>query len=237
MAQIAEDYVSPSVRWGVLKQDYPEAVAEFSEMTGTELGIPAKFGGDDHYCVAQILLRPTDESPIVGYKPFSDAKSNKNDHPSDAWNILCTKALGRALKRAGYADTAGEMKLIVQYKQRNAEHDAIRGGSSPDSPDVDHEHIVEGLTEKIGVEAMEATGYNDGLLGVDKWESDEEMNEAHTELKEMVNKLPPGYADSAREAHQKLNGRQWPIMKVSQYNAIFNTVTNLHAEAVAEMGE
>ena len=234
MAQIAEDYVSPSVRWGVLKQDYPEAIAEFSEMTGTELGIPAKFGGDDHYCVAQILLRPTDESPIVGYKPFSDAKSNKNDHPSDAWNILCTKALGRALKRAGYADTAGEMKLIVQYKQRNAEHDAIRGGSSPDA---DHEHIVEGLTEKIGSPEFAVTIENHEVVASDEWESDERMNEAHTELKEMVNKLPPGYADSAREAHQKLNGRQWPIMKVSQYNAIFNTVTNLHAEALAEMEE
>ncbi len=234
MAQIAEDYVSPSVRWGVLKQDYPEAIAEFSEMTGTELGIPAKFGGDDHYCVAQILLRPTDESPIVGYKPFSDAKSNKNDHPSDAWNILCTKALGRALKRAGYADTAGEMKLIVQYKQRNAEHDAIRGGSSPDA---DHEYIVEGLTEKIGSPEFAVTIENHEVVASDEWESDERMNEAHTELKEMVNKLPPGYADSAREAHQKLNGRQWPIMKVSQYNAIFNTVTNLHAEALAEMEE
>ena len=231
MAQIADDYVSPSVRWGVLKQDYPEAVAEFSEMTGIELGIPSKFGGDDHYCVAQILLRPTDESPIIGYKPFSDAKSNKNDHPSDAWNILCTKALGRALKRAGYADTAGEMKLIVQYKQRNAEHDAIRGGSPSDSPDVDHEHIVEGLTEKVG------SSHHTVHVHVDDWESEEEMNKAHAELKEKVNQLPPGYADSAREAHQKLNGRQWPIMKVSQYNAIFNTVTNLHAEALAEMEE
>jgi hypothetical protein len=234
MAQIAEDYVSPSVRWGVLKQDYPEAVAEFSETTGIELGIPAKFGGEDQYCVAQILLRPTDESPIVGYKPFSDAKSNKNDHPSDAWNILCTKALGRALKRAGYADTAGEMKLIVQYKQRNAEHYAIRGGSSPD---VDHEHVVEGLTEKLGVEAMEVTGDIGGLPTTDDWHSDDEMNKCHAELKEMVSGLPPGYADSAREAHQKLNGRQWPILKVSQWNSIFNTVAALHAEAAAEMAE
>ena len=105
MPQIAEDYVSPSVRWGLLKQDYPDAVVEFTHSLGVDIGIPENFGGKDEYCVAQILLRPTDELPIVGYKPVSDARSNKNDHPSDAWNVLCTKALGRAVKRAGYDDT------------------------------------------------------------------------------------------------------------------------------------
>ena len=54
---IAEDYVSPSVRWGLLKQDYPQAVVEFSYCKGSEIGIPPKFGGDEEYCVASILLR------------------------------------------------------------------------------------------------------------------------------------------------------------------------------------
>ena len=40
MAQIAEDYVSPSVRWGLLKQDYPQAIVEFTHATGAEIGIP-----------------------------------------------------------------------------------------------------------------------------------------------------------------------------------------------------
>ena len=123
---IAEDYVSPSVRWGLLKQDYPQAVVEFSHCKGSEIGIPPKFGGDEEYCVASILLRPNDQFPITGYKPFSDAQTRKGDHSSDAWNVLCTKALGRALKRAGYADTASEMRVLVQYKQRLAEHEAIK---------------------------------------------------------------------------------------------------------------
>ena len=98
---------------------------------------------------------------------------------------------------------------------------------------------MEGLTEKVGVEAMEAAApaADDKVVHSDDWESAEAMARAHVELKDMVNGLPPGYADSAREAHQKLNGRQWPILKVSQWNSIFNTVTHLHAEAVAEMGE
>tara|TARA_Y100001949_G_scaffold174831_1_gene183178 strand:+ start:508 stop:1290 length:783 start_codon:yes stop_codon:yes gene_type:complete len=255
MAQIAEDYVSPSVRWGVLKQDYPEAVAEFSEMTGAELGIPEKFGGKDDYCVAQILLRPTDELPIVGYKPLSDAKSNKNDHPSDAWNVLCTKALGRALKRAGYADTAGEMKLIVTYKQRLAEHDAIRSGDeaqvandSVPMPKTPEPSILPppentnpiaspagAVTEvQADPEPVPVKAAPEPLVESDDWTDDDAMKKAHAELKLRVTSLPEDYAERARQAHEKLNKRQWPILKVSQFNAVYNIVESLHAEAVAD---
>ena len=179
MVQIAEDYVSPSVRWGVLKQDYPEAIAEFSSCTGAEIGIPEKFGGVEEYCVAQILLRPTDEMPIIGYKPFSDAKQNKNDHASDAWNTLCTKALGRALKRAGYADTASEMKLVVTYKQRLAEHDAIRTGDDqtiseePPIPDtetkrnsVDSSESSQVIADNFGFSMVAVFSFLTGILAL-----------------------------------------------------------------------
>tara|TARA_B100001250_G_scaffold151566_2_gene130008 strand:+ start:15423 stop:16184 length:762 start_codon:yes stop_codon:yes gene_type:complete len=245
MVQIAEDYVSPSVRWGVLKQDYPEAIAEFSSCTGAEIGIPEKFGGVEEYCVAQILLRPTDEMPIIGYKPFSDAKQNKNDHASDAWNTLCTKALGRALKRAGYADTASEMKLVVTYKQRLAEHDAIRTGDDqtiseePPIPDTETKRNSVDSSESSQVIADNFEPVAEPAVVVDEpsdeWESDGAMNVSHTELKTRVNALPEGYADRAREAHQKLNGRQWPIVSVSQFNAVLNIVEALHTEAEEEM--
>ncbi len=251
MVQIAEDYVSPSVRWGVLKQDYPEAIAEFSSCTGAEIGIPEKFGGAEEYCVAQILLRPTDEMPIIGYKPFSDAKQNKNDHASDAWNTLCTKALGRALKRAGYADTASEMKLVVTYKQRLAEHDAIRTTSDisddlEESPtlaqnDTSQRRTAPSESSQVIADNFEPVAEPVAEPAVvvdepsDEWESDEAMNASHTDLKTRVNALPEGYADRAREAHQKLNGRQWPIVSVSQFNAVLNIVEALHTEAEEEM--
>lgn len=249
MVQIAEDYVSPSVRWGVLKQDHPEAVVEFSSCTGAEIGIPEKFGGAEEYCVAQILLRPTDDMPIIGYKPFSDAKQNKNDHASDAWNTLCTKALGRALKRAGYADTASEMKLVVTYKQRLAEHDAIRTTSdisddsegSPTLAQNDTSQKRTALSEASQVIADNFEPVEEPPVAEvvdepsDDWESDEVMNASHIDLKTRVNALPEGYADRAREAHQKLNGRQWPIVSISQFNAVLNIVEALHTEAEEEM--
>lgn len=227
MAQIAEDYVSPSVRWGICKQDHPDAVVEFSQRLGTEIGVPENFGGKDQYCVAQITLRPNDPDVVIGYKPVSDARSGKGDHPSDAWNVLCTKALGRALKRAGYADTAGEMRIIVQYKQRNAEQDATRGG-------IEVVPVVTAAPVHTSPLAKEADAEIEKFLAEaeaeDVWDSDEERDEAHVALKATVVALPPEYADKARESHEKLNGRLWPMTSVAQFNTLKNFIASLHLE-------
>jgi hypothetical protein len=237
MAQIAEDYVSPSVRWGICKQDYPDAVVEFSQRLGAEIGIPENFGGKDQYCVAQITLRLGDPDVVIGYKPISDARSGKGDHPSDAWNVLCTKALGRALKRAGYADTSGEMRVMVQYKQRNAEQDATRGGietppAVATSPMVtiapgDLSHTSPLVTE-VKDEELEAIIAE--VEVADVWGSPAESEAQHALLKAKVLTLPTEYADRARESHEKLNGRQWPMDSVAQFNTLQNFIDSLHLE-------
>ena len=240
MAQIAEDYVSPSVRWGILKQDFPQAVVEFSHCIGSLIGIPDNFGGKDEYCVAQILLRPDDELPVTGYKPVSDARTNKGDHPSDGWNVLCTKALGRALKRAGYADTASEMKLVVQYKQRLAEHDAIGSG---DNSHVGHDTQGSLAVSVADISETQATGDSvpivisaeslpeeEELEFDDSWDTVEHCNESHVSLKEKLGKLPDNLVEQAREEHQRLTGRQWPMESVSQFNALWSYVEDLEVE-------
>ena len=229
MAQIAEDYVSPSVRWGILKQDYPDAVVEFTQRLGTEIGIPENFGGKDQYCVAQITLRPSDPDVVMGYKPISDARSGKGDHASDAWNVLCTKAMGRALKRAGYADTAGEMRVLVQYKQRLAEQDATRGGVEAPMPVITAAPVHESpLVTEVEDEEFDAVIAE--VEVADTWDSDEERDEAHVALKATVVALPAEYADKARDSHEKLNGRQWPMTSVAQFNTLKNFVASLHLE-------
>ena len=229
---IAEDYVSPSVRWGILKQDYPQAVVEFSHCKGSEIGIPPKFGGDEEYCVASILLRPTDQLPITGYKPFSDAQTRKGDHSSDAWNVLCTKALGRALKRAGYADTASEMRVLVQYKQRLAEHEAIKFDSVGDvvaqpQPQVQEEDPVAKEIEEA-IEQLDLT---------DVWKDNQERDEAHAYLKGRVAQLDSYYQEKAREVHKGINNREWPIESVSQYNFLLNAVESLWSQQEEEVEE
>jgi len=228
MAQIAEDYVSPSVRWGICKQDYPDAVVEFSQRLGTEIGIPENFGGEDQYCVAQITLRPNDPDVVMGYKPISDARSGKGDHASDAWNVLCTKAMGRALKRAGYADTAGEMRVLVQYKQRLAEQDATRGGVEAPVPVAAPVPVQNNPLVKDSDPEFEEFLAEEGE-DADTWDSDEERDKEHAALKSAVIALPDeALADKARAEHDKLNGRQWPMDSVAQFNTLKNFVGSLH---------
>ena len=229
---IAEDYVSPSVRWGLLKQDYPQAVVEFSHCKGSEIGIPPKFGGDEEYCVASILLRPTDQLPITGYKPFSDAQTRKGDHSSDAWNVLCTKALGRALKRAGYADTDSEMRVLVQYKQRLAEHEAIKFDTvgevvtEPQPQAQEEDPIAQEIEE--AVEQLDLT---------DVWPNNQERDEAHAHLKGRVAQLDSYYQEKAREVHKGINNREWPLESVSQFNFLLNAVESLWSQQEEEVEE
>ena len=42
--------------------------------------------------------------------------------------------------------------------------------------------------------------------------------------------LPVEYADRARDSHEKLNGRQWPMTSVAQFNTLKNFIASLHLE-------
>ena len=64
----------------------------------------------------------------------------------------------------------------------------------------------------------------------DTWDSDEERDEAHVALKATVVALPVEYADRARDSHEKLNGRQWPMTSVAQFNTLKNFIASLHLE-------
>ena len=247
MPNIAEDYVSPSLRWGIFKQDHPEASVEFHAATGKELGIPKTFGGDEEYCVATIHRHLGDASPIVAYKPVADAKQNRGDHPSDAWNVLCTKALGRALKRAGYPDTTEDLRVFVLYKQRLAEHEAIRGGIAPEpvaelgAPEPaaldmsgaypPMETKVETDAEAIVIDAEEVTVEEAATVKEgDEWENLWIMEESHETLKGLVAEMEDDFQNRARTAHESLNGRAWPITSVSQFNTLLAQIKALHAE-------
>ncbi len=232
MAQIAENYVSPSLRWGIFKEDHPDASVEFHAAPGTELGIPENFGGSEQYCVATIFKHPGDPSPIVGYKPVSDATGGRGDHLSDGWNILCTKALGRALKRGGYPDTTDDLRVFVQYKKRMAEHSAIRHGVEAPAelvpaPEAETEEVE---TEDI-VDIEEVTEEEAATIdAADSWPDLFTQEEAHDALKSMVSEMSDEYQDKARAVHDKINGRVWPMTSRSQYNAVYAAVATISDE-------
>lgn len=121
MAEMREGYASPGLRWGLLLEDHPNASVEFTSGTASEYGVPGQYGGDKPVCVATIDFG-SDRPAITAYKVVPD----RGD--PDQWNLLCTKTLGRALKRAGYPDDMPSLRALVLWRQRNAEVDAIEGG-------------------------------------------------------------------------------------------------------------
>lgn len=112
-------------------EDHPGAVCSFELKPGSDLGIPPQFGGDQPYCVATITFpAETGKPPVKGWKAAQSERANSSDHPSDVWLKLTTKALGRALKRAGYPGDTKELKALVLWRQRDAEITAITAGTA-----------------------------------------------------------------------------------------------------------
>lgn len=122
MADMKDGYASPGLRWGLLLEDHPSAEVTFTEGKASDFDVPERWGGDKAVCVATITGLSGDRKPVTAYKV-----ADKVGDP-DAWNLLCTKTLGRALKRAGYPDDMPSLRALVLWRQRNAEVDAIEGG-------------------------------------------------------------------------------------------------------------
>lgn len=124
--QISETYSSPALRWALLLEDLPGSDYDFALSRGGPLGIPEEFGGDGQFCVATITYpSATGRAATVAWKPVP-ARGSPDD-----WNVLCTKTLGRALKRAGYPDSLPDLKALVLWRHRNAEVAAIGNGAAP----------------------------------------------------------------------------------------------------------
>lgn len=123
---IDEQYASPGLRWGLLQDDYPGATNEFRLVTAD--GIPGghPFARDDERFVLCTITFPegTGKSPAYGWKPLSEAR--KSDDESYA--ALRTKALGRAIKDAGYPDKLPDLKALTIWRKRTAEVAALAAG-------------------------------------------------------------------------------------------------------------
>ena len=123
MPQISESYASPGLRLGLLLEDHPDATYTFRMVSGDEIGVPASYGGAKQFCLCRIEFG-AGRAAVEAWKPVADKGT------PDEWNILCTKTLGRALKRAGYPDDLHDLKALVLWRQRDAEIAAIRGGAA-----------------------------------------------------------------------------------------------------------
>lgn len=127
---IPESYASPGQRLGLFRADHPNAPQpEFTLVRGSDVpkaGIPKKFGADAEFCMCTLAYGPEEGiQPVIGYKEISDAR--KQD--AAAWRVLCVKAMGRALKDAGYPADLFELEDVQKWRLRNAKVAATLAGT------------------------------------------------------------------------------------------------------------
>jgi hypothetical protein len=201
---IQEDYLSTSVRWALFKADFPDGHIEFSDGSPQDIGIPESFSKKgERLCIATLTRFPGDQDPVVAFKSQYDAKTND----TDAWHVLCSKAMGRALKKAGYPDTMGDLKTLMQFRKAN------RGETETKSAEVSSTatQTVAGVSITQPVVKMESKE-RPARQSVD-WGSDDEQKVAHDSFKVRCADLTDDERAELRSHHEKLNGKMWPMSR------------------------
>lgn len=214
-----DDYISTSLRWAMFKADWPDATVEFSEGTAGDAGIPSSFHKkDEKVCIATITRFVGDKRPMIGYKTLSDARSRD----TDSWNVLCSKAMGRALKKAGYPDNMNDLKVWMRFREAT-------GSATPAAPkqvqQVETKSVVAGvaLTQpQLPIESKEQP-VKKPLMD---WPNEIEREEAHRLFKQSCSDLSPDDLETLRDAHDKLNNRAWPMPK-AELNTLIITLEGI----------
>jgi hypothetical protein len=190
MGQISESYASPGLRLGLLLEDHPDATYEFRLATGDEIGVPEEYGGSKKFCVCTITLGLGRD--ISAWKPVSG-----NGTP-DEWNVLCTKTLGRALKRAGYPDDLHDLKALVLWRQREAEIAAIKAGSLP--LDVPRANAIAALPSADPMQAaLDQAGVSDAEMVTE--EDGNPVEDVSEEVAAQISELEYGLSDKDRKVY------------------------------------
>lgn len=217
-----DDYISTSLRWSMFKADWPDATVEFSEGTAADAGIPASFSKkDEKVCIATVV-RFKGDTPFIGYKSFADAKGRD----TDAWNVLCSKAMGRALKKAGSPDNMNDLKVLMRFRESIGTAKKNESQVKNANMAVETKSVVAGqaLTQPtLPIESKEQP-----VKPMFDWRSESERDEAHRLFKQTCGDLTPDELETLRESHDKLNNRQWPMAK-SELNNLIITMQGIRA--------
>jgi hypothetical protein len=206
----------------MFKADWPDATVEFSEGTTADAGIPASFSKkDEKVCIATVV-RFKNDTPFIGYKSFADAKGRD----TDAWNVLCSKAMGRALKKAGSPDNMNDLKVLMKFRESIGTAKKNEAQAKNASVAVETKTVVAGqsLTQPtLPIESKEQP-----IKPIFDWRSESERDEAHRLFKQTSGDLTPDELELLRESHDKLNNRQWPMAK-SELNNLIITMQGIRA--------
>ena len=212
-----EDYLSTSIRWAMFKSDWPDATVEFSEGKASDVGIPQGFSKQGELlCIAKLSRFAGDTQVVTTYKSQNDVRGSKD---TDSWHALCSKAMGRALKKAGYPDTQKDLKMLMDFRSvGDSSRTTTIVASQPNNSATSKKSVVAGnvvVHNSPVIESKENPRPRDT-----SWKSDDEMDNAHATFKAMVSDLQPEQRDALRDHHDKLNGKKWPMEKGDLNNMI-----------------
>jgi hypothetical protein len=214
---IADDYLSTSLRWSLFKADWPEGAIEFHEASAEDLEIPKSFRKDgEMICVATLTRFPNDPTPIVAFKSESSVDTKSRD--TDGWHSLTSKAMGRALKKAGYPDRMADLKVLMNFRKSiNPQPETIINNVV--QPEVKSQTAtIAGVQVETPVPVIE-NKERPSKPNKD-WATDIERDEAHRNFKIRLNDLSEVEVEKVRQQHEKLNKRAWPMPKADLNNLI-----------------
>lgn len=127
---IAPGYASPGLRLSLYLEDHPDAeqpAYDIRRLADVDPTIPEDWGGDQEVVVC--TLRRPGVADVVAWRETYETKKNGETKAvirrPDVLVALQTKALGRALKKAGYPDHLPDLKAMMLWRQRNAENSLI----------------------------------------------------------------------------------------------------------------
>jgi len=228
-----DDYISTSLRWSMFKADWPDATVEFSEGVASDAGVPASFSKkDEKVCIATVT-RFAGDTPFVGYKSVSDAKGRD----TDAWNVLCSKAMGRALKKAGSPDNMNDLKVLMRFREAigtakkvepKTQHSVTETTISETKTATNPNQSSSVGGQKISQPTLPIESKEQPIKKLFDWRTELERDDAHKLFKQKCSSLTPDELETLRESHDKLNNRQWPMAK-SELNTLIITLEGIYA--------
>ena len=145
---IAEQYMSPNLRWGLYLQDHPGAPQPvFAIVAPTATDVPAGFCTDEAGAAVTDFVRCTlcdaeGRVVAVGDKEIPSKEKRRTGQvvvfrrTAESWRKLRTMALGRALKAAGYPDMSTDLRVFLQYRHRLIEFGLAEGTPTIGAGDV-----------------------------------------------------------------------------------------------------
>lgn len=225
-----DDYISTSLRWSMFKADWPDATVEFTEGTAADAGIPASFSKkDEKVCIATVT-RFKGDTPFIGYKSVSDAKGRD----TDSWNVLCSKAMGRALKKAGSPDNMNDLKVLMRFREAIGTAKKVEAKAAPTPAQVETRSASETTQasvvagQKLTQPSLPIESKEQPVKPIYDWRSELERDEAHRLFKQTCSDLTPEELETLRESHDKLNNRRWPMPK-AELNTLIITLEGIRA--------